>query len=54
MSIRQSRNPSKLVEGEKGIAMVVHSLDTIVAVGKATVADVVMHILLMRRIGQRR
>ena len=51
--MRQSRNPSKLIEGEKGIAMVVHSPDMVVAVGKAVTADMVMCIMLRRK-GQRR
>ena len=51
--MRQSRNPSKLVEGEKGLAVVVHSLDVVVAVGKAVAADMVL--CIMRRTkGQRR
>ena len=51
--MRQSRNPSKLVEGEKGIAVVVHSPDVVVAIGKALAMDMVLSIMLRRK-GQRR
>ena len=52
--MRQSRNPNKLVEGEKGIAVVVQSPDLIVAVGKAVAADMVMYIMLMLKGLQRK
>ena len=51
--MRQSRNPSKLVEVEKGIAVVVHKPDVVVAVGKAVAAGTVVYIMLRRK-GQRR
>ena len=45
--MRQSRNPNKLVDREKGIALVDQSPELVVAVGKAVAADMVMYIMLM-------
>ena len=45
--MNQLRNPNRKAEGVHSIAVVVHSLDVVMAIGKVVAVDMVIYIMLM-------